>query len=78
MKKKPAYNRKHHSLNKAVCYDLSWVKAAICDVAASVAEVIANQSNQRGHIISLTYAAESWAALRASVAGTYISLALSP
>lgn len=45
---------------------------AICDVAASVVEVTANQPNQQGHIISLTCAAESWAALRASVAGTHI------
>lgn len=52
--------------------------AVICDVAASVAEVTANQPNQQGPIISLTYAPESWAALRASVAGTYISQALSP
>ncbi len=51
---------------------------AICDVTARVAEVAANQPNQQRHIISLTYAAESWAALRASVADTYISQALSP
>lgn len=51
---------------------------AICDVAACVAEVTANQPNKQRHIISLTYAAESWAALRASVADTYISQTLSP
>lgn len=53
------------------CAALGVVIAAICDVATSVAEVIANQPNQQGHIISLTYAAESQAALRASVTGTY-------
>lgn len=35
----------------------------ICDVGASVAEVTANQPNQQGHIISLTYAAESFGLL---------------
>lgn len=48
---------KLQNFKAAPCHDL---KEAICDVAASVAEVKANQPNLPGFIISFTDASESW------------------
>lgn len=76
---KPAYNIQiGQNFTAPTKLFRSALSDVICNVAASVAEVTANQPNQQGHIISFTYAAESRAAPRAPVVASCISEASPP